>query len=91
MLNVLLPVFTHNPPPPLELENLTETCLRSWDWPLNCVDYPNYNPDSGSGGLYVCTALGVIVHVFQRILIFFIFNYITIFFGFNRLNSMKKV
>ena len=54
---------------------LTKTCLRSWDLPLNCVDYPNYNPDSGSGllsgslggGLYFCTVLGVIVHVFLGI------------------------
>ena len=28
---------------------LSETCLRSWDRPLNFVDDPDYDPDSGSG------------------------------------------
>ena len=77
---------------------LPEACLRSWDRPLNFVDDPDYNPDSGSGllsgslggDLLFSAVLGVIVHFFQK---FFKKNcvYITIFFGYNRWNSLKEV
>ena len=35
---------------------LPETCLKSWDMPLNFGDDPDYDPDTGSGLLF--TLLG---------------------------------
>ena len=73
------------------MQILPETCLRSWDMPLNFGDDPVYDPDSGSGslsrslggGLHFRTVLRTIVHVFRRFKIFYVLYIIYILYIFN--------